>query len=277
MKEPFVLVEDQYLLVDSWRQQNLQLVAGFSTKNGGVSSGSYKTLNTGFHVGDKAEDVQENRRILADKLSFPLNHWVGAEQTHETNIQQVTTLDYGKGATDYPSSFKATDGFYTKDKNVLLTLCYADCVPLYFMAPAHGIVGVAHAGWKGTVHGIAQKMVEAWKREGVKPSEIFAVIGPSICPECYVVDDKVIDLVRNLLEEYDEKPYNLISEGQYQLDLKRLNAMIMEKSGIPKEQVAVSSYCTSCHEELFFSHRRDNGKTGRLMSFIGWKEDLEKQ
>ncbi|MFJ7849576.1 peptidoglycan editing factor PgeF [Peribacillus sp. NPDC097224] len=277
MKEPFVLVEDQYLLVDSWRQQNLQLVAGFTTKNGGVSSGCFTSLNTGFHVGDKIGDVQANRRILAEKLSFPLNHWVGAEQTHETHIQQVTTRDCGKGATDYPSGFRATDGFYTRDKNVLLTLCYADCVPLYFYAPTHGMVGVAHAGWKGTVNGIAHNMVEAWIHEGIKPSEIFAVVGPSICSKCYVVDDKVIDLVRNLLEENDEKPYNLISEGQYQLDLKELNAMIMDKSGIPREQIAVTSYCTSCDEDLFFSHRRDNGKSGRLMSFIGWKEDLEKR
>ncbi|MGG0283633.1 peptidoglycan editing factor PgeF [Peribacillus butanolivorans] len=277
MKEPFVLIEDQYLLIDSWRHQNLQLVAGFSTKDGGVSSGNFKTLNTGFHVGDKLDDVQENRRILAKKLSFPLDEWIGAEQTHETYIQQVTSLDAGKGAADYASSFKATDGFYTKDKNVLLTLCYADCVPLYFLAPAHGMIGVAHAGWKGTVNGIARKMVEAWQSKGIKSTEIFAVIGPSICSKCYVVDDKVIDLVQNLLEDNDEKPYNLISDGQYHLDLKQLNAMVLQKSGIPKSQIDVTSYCTSCNHDLFFSHRRDNGKTGRLMSFIGWKEDLGKQ
>lgn len=277
MKEPFVLVEDQYLLVDSWRQHTLQLVAGFSTKKGGVSSGCFQTLNTGFHVGDRLEDVQANRRILAEKLSFSLDDWIGAEQTHETQIQQVTILDAGKGASEYPSSFRATDGFYTKDKNLLLTLCYADCVPLYFLAPAHGMIGVAHAGWKGTVHGIGRKMIEAWEIEGIKPTEVFAVIGPSICSKCYVVDDKVIDLVRNLLEEYDEKPYTLISEGQYQLDLKQLNAIILEKSGVPKEQIDVTSYCTSCDEDLFFSHRRDNGNSGRLMGFIGWKEDLEKR
>jgi polyphenol oxidase len=78
-----------------------------------------------------------------------------------------------------------------------------------------------------------------------------------------------------LLVDIDEKPYNLISEGQYQLDLKQLNALILQKSGIPNSQIDVTSYCTSCDHELFFSHRRDNGKTGRLMSFIGWKEDLE--
>ena len=70
--------------------------------------------------------------------------------------------------------------------------------------------------------------------EGVSANEIFVVIGPSICQNCYVVDNKVIDNVQKLLEEYDEKPYNLISEGQYQLDLKRLNMLLLEKAGIPK-------------------------------------------
>jgi copper oxidase (laccase) domain-containing protein len=79
--------------------------------------------------------------------------------------------------------------------------------------------------------------------------------------------------VQKLLEEYDEKPYNLISEGQYQLDLKHLNAIILEKSGVPKHQIDISTYCTSCHDDLFYSHRRDKGRTGRLMSFIGWKEE----
>ncbi|AOH54207.1 laccase [Peribacillus muralis] len=274
MKEPFVLIDDQYMLIDSWRQKNLQLVAGFTTKNGGVSSGDFQSLNTGFHVGDRLEDVQGNRGILAEKLSFSLDGWIGAEQTHETQILQVTSLDGGRGSTDYISAFKATDGFYSKDRNVLLTMCYADCVPLYFLAPAHGMIGVAHAGWKGSVNGIARKMVEAWLREGIKEAEIFAVIGPSICSKCYVVDDKVIDLVQNLLEDNDEKPYNLISEGQYQLDLKQLNGLVLQKAGIPISQIDMTSYCTSCDHDLFFSHRRDNGKTGRLMSFIGWKEDL---
>jgi YfiH family protein len=151
----------------------------------------------------------------------------------------------------------------------------ADCVPIFYYAPKHGFVGVAHAGWKGTVGEIASKMVKAWQGEGIAANEIFVIIGPSICQSCYVVDNKVMDNVQNLLEEYDEKPYNLISEGQYQLDLKRLNACFLEKAGIPKSQIEISTYCTSCHEDLFFSHRRDHGHTGRLMSFIGWKEDVE--
>ena len=124
--------------------------------------------------------------------------------------------------------------------------------------------------WKNSL-----KMVSRLQSEGVSTNEIHVVIGPSICQSCYVVDDKVIDKVQKLLEEYDEKPYNLISEGQYQLDLKQLNMIMLEKAGIPKSQIEITTYCTSCHNDLFFSHRRDHGHTGRLMSFIGWKEDIE--
>jgi YfiH family protein len=275
MSEPFMKSEDQYLVIDSWTKEDPQLVAGFTTKNGGVSQNDFQTLNMGFHVNDRPGDVKANRHLVADGLSFPLDCWVGAEQTHETSIQRVRHSDVGRGAAEYASSFKRTDGFYTSDKNILLTLMYADCVPILFYAPNRGFVGVAHAGWKGTVGEIAPKMVKALQGEGISANEIFVVIGPSICQSCYVVDDKVIDNVQKLLEEYDEKPYTLISDGQYQLDLKRLNAFLLEKAGILKSHIEVSTYCTSCHEDLFFSHRRDKGRTGRLMGFIGWKGDIK--
>ncbi|MFD0049227.1 peptidoglycan editing factor PgeF [Actinomycetes bacterium NPDC127524] len=273
MREPFQLKNQQSFTIESWNSQHPGLIAGFTTKNGGAGKGHFQSLNMGFHVGEDAEDTAANRRILARQIDFPISRWIGAEQTHETALIKAKPEDAGKGAAEYESSFKRTDGFFTRDKNILLTLCFADCVPLYFIAPKHGMVGAAHAGWKGTVGGIAKNMAEAWKEEGISPEDIFAVIGPSICKECYKVDSRVMDKVQKLLEENDEKPYNLISEGQYKLDLKELNKIILMKAGVPGSQIEVSSYCTSCDSDLFFSHRRDNGKTGRLMSFIGWKED----
>jgi polyphenol oxidase len=273
MKEPFILTKDQYFEIEAWQSAWPGLRAGFTTKNGGTSKKEYESLNTGFHVGDRLEDVVKNREIIAENLDFPLRSWIGAEQTHETNIVKIKSEDMGKGAIDYESGMKATDGLYTGEKGMLLTLCYADCVPLYFMAPDNGYIGAAHAGWKGTVGGIAKKMISRWNDEGISSSQIYAAIGPSICGECYIVDDKVITLVKNMLEENDEKPYNLISKGQYQLNLQSLNALIIEKAGVPRSQIEVSSLCTSCEGNQFFSHRRDNGKTGRNLSFIGWKED----
>ncbi|MBM7692349.1 YfiH family protein [Peribacillus deserti] len=273
MAEPFSLINERFYRADFFQQTSPGFTAGFTTKNGGVSEQEFKTLNTGFHVGDRTDHVVKNRGLLAGSLSFGIDQWAGAEQTHETAIVKVKTSDRGKGGEAYETSFKATDGLYTDQKGILLTLCFADCVPLYFAAPDRGMIGIAHAGWKGTVDGIGEKMIRIWEEEGIQASDIFAAIGPSICKDCYIVDDRVINFAKNRLEEVDKKPYNLIKEGQYTLDLRELNALILQKAGVPLENIRVSSLCTSCQNQHFFSHRNDHGKTGRMLGFIGWKED----
>jgi hypothetical protein len=270
--EPFVQQNQSICIIDQWTRKNLGLIAGITTKNGGISKGDYQELNLGFHVGDDPHDVYINRVKVSEQIDFRLKQWVGAEQTHNVRIKKVTKTDIGKGADTYTSSFKGTDGFYTDEEGILLTLCFADCVPLFFVAPDKHMIGIAHAGWKGSVHGIARHMVEAWGREGIDPQQIFVTIGPSICGKCYIVDDYCINFVENALVDTDEKPYNLIGEGQYSLDLRELNRLVLLKAGILEKNISVTGYCSSCDDELFFSHRRDQGRTGRMMSFIGWKE-----
>ncbi|WML49334.1 peptidoglycan editing factor PgeF [Neobacillus sp. PS3-34] len=272
--EPFILKNDSFLLIDSWMDKYPGLIAGMTTKNGGYSKNEFESFNMGFHVNDNPEAVCANRKHLAELLAFPLESWAGAEQTHDVTVQKVTSGDRGKGASSYGTSFKATDAFYTDEKGILLTLCFADCVPLFFIAPHRNMIGTAHAGWKGTVNEISRHMIEAWKNEGIQPEQIFAVIGPSICGKCYIVDERVITFVQNTLEDVEKKPYNTIKAGQYALDLQELNKLLMIKAGIPEANISVTKYCSSCHQDLFFSHRRDHGKTGRMTSFVGWKEEL---
>lgn len=274
--EPFKLAELEFMEINRWIADNPALTAGFSMKNGGKSSGTFSSLNIGFHVNDRYEDVVDNRKHLAELLSFPLENWVGAEQTHEIHIEKITADHKGLGASRYGDSIKRTDGLYTFDKDVLLTLCYADCVPLFFMHRQSGAVAVAHAGWKGTVGGIAKEMVQVLEKEGVPAGEIECVIGPSICGDCYVVDDHVISFVKKIVDAGEIKPYNELNGGQYQLNLKKLNEQIMLRSGLKAEHIQVTNFCTSCDHELFFSHRKDKGKTGRMIAFIGWKEDYER-
>lgn len=270
MTELFKKQEEQFFTIPKWQEFDPDLTVGFTTKNGGVSMDDFQTLNTGFHVHDDQQSVVENRQIVADKLNFPLSCWTGAEQTHKTNIVKITEEHKGMGSADYASAIKDTDGLYTNSKGILLTLCFADCVPIYYVAPSKGYIGVVHAGWKGSVAGIAAEMIRMWQMEGIDVNDIYAAIGPSICQKCYIVDDKVIKEVNKVVEVDAEKPYNLINEGQYKLDLKKLNEMILRSAGV--KHIDVTNLCTSCHEVDFFSHRRDRGKTGRLMSFIGWKE-----
>ncbi|WHY88008.1 peptidoglycan editing factor PgeF [Neobacillus novalis] len=270
--EPFVLKNQSYLTIESWTKQFPGLSAGITTKRGGESKGSFETLNLGFHVGDEKSSVCLNREKVAELLEFPLNCWVGAEQTHDIAVKKITKADRGKGSNSYEHSFKGTDGFYTNEEGILLTLCFADCVPLFFIAPEKKMIGVAHAGWKGTVGKIANEMIQAWGREGIKPEEIIVAIGPSICEKCYLVDERIINLVENTLVDKGRLPYNLIEEGQYSLDLRELNRQILLEAEVPNQNILSTGFCSSCNQEEFFSHRRDQGGTGRMLSFIGWKE-----
>jgi len=270
-KEPFNRETESYYSINSWTKDNPGLVAGITTRWGGVSTEPFQSLNMGLHVGDDESSVVRNRQLLASSLMMPVESWAAAEQTHGNNIHKVGEVDKGKGSEYYHTSIKDTDGFITRDENILLTMCYADCVPLYFLDKVSGTIGLAHAGWKGTVSQIGPKMVDAYMEKGTSMSSLEVVIGPSICKNCYVVDDYVIDKVKKTLEDENNLPYNLKEEGQYYLDLKKLNEQLLVQTGLNAEQIHTSSYCSSCHNE-FFSYRRDGGNTGRIMSFIGWKE-----
>jgi polyphenol oxidase len=273
--EPFQCENVESLLfLQAWMKESNKLVAGFTTKNGGFSTESYQTLNLGLHVQDVPSTVVANREIVARQLEMPLSKWICAEQVHESRIVKVTEADSEKGVYDYKEGIPQTDGIYTNETNILLTLCFADCVPLYFFAPKHNLIGLAHAGWRGTVENIGGKMIEKWvQEEGIPLHDIYAAIGPAIEACCYIVDDKVINLIKKVLDDQDNRFYNRVSEGQYTLDLKEVNKRLLLKAGVSRENILVSSLCTSCEKDVFFSHRRDQGKTGRMLSFIGYKED----
>ena len=267
--DPFVQTNERYLSIHQWEKLNPDLVTGFTTRNGGQSTFPYHSLNMGFHVGDNEKDVWENRKRLAKDIKVPLSNWIGSEQVHEATIQRVTRTDAGKGSADLNTAVSETDGLYTFDTNLLLTSLYADCVPLYFFAPDAGAVGLAHAGWRGTVKGIATKMVHQWIKEGISQEEIKVAIGPSISKKMYEVDKKVIKEIQSCLpKNVDCLPYQELSNEKYLLDLREVNKILLIQEGIKPSNILVSNICTSLDEQMF-SHRAENGKTGRMMSFIG--------
>ncbi|PAM93515.1 laccase, partial [Flavobacterium sp. IR1] len=162
MGEGFSEIHPECLAVEQWQNENSDLVAGVTTRKGGLSEPPFNTLNMGFHVNDELDTVLKNRERFAEIISFPLNQWVGSEQVHGSTIQKVTKEDMGLGARTIQDAISAADGLYTKERGILLTSLYADCVPLLSFAGNHGIIGVAHAGWKGTVQLIGPKMTEKW-------------------------------------------------------------------------------------------------------------------
>ncbi|PAD80385.1 peptidoglycan editing factor PgeF [Paenibacillus campinasensis] len=281
--EPFVGMArsgPNLLALEEWEKLGASsgLTAGFTGREGGVSSSPYHSLNLAFHVGDEPEDIKQNRSRVAEAVGFTLADWTCGEQVHGSRVAVVRADDRGKGSLDRESAFQNTDGLVTQVPGVLLTSFYADCVPLYFWDPIEEAVGLAHAGWKGTVAEIARHMVQTMAETyGSKPEAIRAAIGPSIGVCCYEVDERVMSRVRELgLERSgnagDSGMYIDKGNGKYMLNLKEINRHIMIKAGILPEHIECTTWCTSCSHDFFFSYRKDGGTTGRMASWIGLRK-----
>lgn len=257
----------EQLRLHKWENEHPGLRAGFTTRNGGNSTGVYGTLNMGLHVPDDYENVMTNRKYLASLIHFSVDNWVSAEQVHQKHIHIVQSADKGRGAVSFETSIPQVDGLISNEPGILNTAFFADCVPLFFFEPSSGYIGLAHAGWKGTVGRIAEKMVEKLREAGADLSHLRVAIGPAVSAHFYEVDEHVISCVdKNLVSFVAHKNAN----DRYLLDLKALNKYILMQSGIHDTQIEVSDYCTFRDEETFFSHRRDRGKTGRMLGFIGF-------
>lgn len=249
------------------------LIHGFSTRKGGVSAMPYATLNLGLHVGDDPEAVIENRRRFADALGADLHRWVVADQVHDKQVALVTEQEMGRGARDINTSLPATDGLITATPGVFLTAYFADCVPVFLVDTEQQAIGLAHAGWKGTVEQTAaetlRKMQQAFS---TKPSQTLAVIGPSIGSCCYEVDDRVYIHIKTKLGCF--LPEILIPQGggKWKLNLWQANRLSLLAAGIPPENITVSGLCTSCDTDRFYSHRAEGGRTGRMAAVIGIRE-----
>jgi YfiH family protein len=278
--EPFVRenTEDQLNLfyIDSWQKSYPQLKVGFTSRSGGTSTAPFHSLNLGLHVADAEEDVISNRERLADAVRLPIGSWVYAEQVHGNEVKLLTLSDRGKGIHSRESAIQAKDAFITQEPDICIAALFADCVPLYFYDPIHQAIGLAHAGWKGTVQEIAAATVYGMQQHfNSKPHEIKAAIGPSIGICCFEVDEVVMNKVwelfsRDMMEKDGDKPlFHEKENGKFMLNLQEMNRQIMIKAGILPSHIEVSDYCTSCRTDLFFSHRKENGKTGRMVAWIG--------
>ncbi|MDC3416468.1 peptidoglycan editing factor PgeF [Aquibacillus salsiterrae] len=266
--EPFQAKDPSFLMIDKWKRISPRLQAGISTRFGGVSPDSFSSLNLGFHVPDSKNNVLQNRRILAEKLNIPLHSWIMGEQIHGTSISVVSKGQAGLGAFNHADALAGVDGMITQDSGVLCVAMFADCVPLFFFDPVSGWIGIAHAGWKGTVNKMASKMVEAMSEHGVNTNEVEVVIGPCISQAHYEVDQHVIQYIPD--DVYDSVVINN-GNGHFMLDLKELNYQLLVKAEVKPQNIAKTNYCTF-KDDIFFSHRKDNGITGRFVGFIGYEE-----
>ena len=242
---------------------------GFSTRLGGVSEGDYSSMNVSFTRGDREEAVRENYRRLGEAIGFDCESLVCSDQTHTTNIRVVTEDDRGRGFVR-PKDYRDVDGMITNVPGLTLATFYADCVPLYFVDPVKRAIGLSQSGWRGTVGKIGKKTVERMEETyGSDPVDIRAVIGPSICQDCYEVSGDVIDEFRQAFsEESWPDLYYAKANGKYQLNLWKANELIFREAGILPEHIAVTDLCTCCNPGLLFSHRASHGRRGNLGAFL---------
>lgn len=225
--------------------------AFFSTRIGGVSRPPFDRLNLGMTTEDERNRVLENRKLFFDTIKIPQSAVVIQKQIHEDRSAYVET----------PEFLDCTDAAYTDRPNVFLTVSAADCVPVLFAETKKKIVGVIHAGWKGTLKNIAGHTIEKIKKQfGIDGSNITAVIGPSISEKNYEVSEELADQFnsRFIVKNGYAKPH---------LDLWKANVVQLKNAGV--ENIFVSGYCTFERQDLFFSHRGSGGKSGRMLGVIG--------
>ena len=233
-----------------------QLSAGQSTRMGGVSTFPYTSLNLSIYTKDQETDVLENRNRFFQALGFEASQVAGGFQVHGDEVLLV----------EAPGQVKGYDAFITNQKGILLTATIADCTPVLVYDPISQSCAAIHAGWKGTRAKIAAKAILKMKAHfGTRPEDCLVYIGACIDECSFEVDEDVAQFFISDFKRWDEE------KQKFFVDLKAANKDSLLEIGIPEAQIEVSPYCTVVHNEYFFSHRAEKGKTGRMLAAIGLK------
>jgi len=235
---------------------------GFSSRIGGVSTGSCASLNLSRTRGDQSL-VDINYGLFADAVKIDKSIMTACHYEHGNKVITAGAREAGAGV-NRENDLPFCDGVVVKDKSAAALTLHADCTPLFFADKKGRAAGVAHAGWKGTLGAISESMIDEL---GVPAEDIICAVGPSIRACCFEVQSDVSSL---FTAKYGEGVLS-VREGRQYIDLLAVTLMQLEGKGIPPENVTVSDMCTYCERELFYSHRRDKGDTGAMASVIAFK------
>ncbi|RKY52293.1 MAG: peptidoglycan editing factor PgeF [Candidatus Neomarinimicrobiota bacterium] len=230
----------------------------FTTRLDGVSSIPYHSNNLAFHVGDKQNDVIENHIQLAHKLDYDLNKLVHMRQIHS---DKIVIIDSEHSFTSPPEC----DAIITNKKSIPLMVMTADCTPVILYDKVHQVVAAVHAGRAGAFGAIVSKTVKKMQSHfSSEPSDIYAVLGPSIHNCCYEIGKDIVYEAHEQGFEYAVSTRN----DHYYLDVNRIIKRQLITASVPEEHIEDLSLCTSCQNEVFFSYRADEQQTGRMAGVI---------
>lgn len=239
----------------------------FTTRSGGVSTEYLSSLNIGMHRGDLRENVEENFRILGNAIGFLPRNLVLTHQVHTDIVRRVSRSDcWGVDHHEYPEC----DALITGDPGTALVIFTADCTPILLHDPITGAVGAAHAGWRGTAADIAGKTVRAMMREfGCDPKNIRAAIGPNLGACCFETDRDVPDAMLTAFGKAAKEWIRPVGNKFY-VNLKAINSLALRRAGV--EHIEISTECTMCSHEKYWSHRYTRGVRGSQGAIIVCKE-----
>ena len=240
-----------------------------TTRQGGVSEGAYASFNTGEYSGDDPEAVRTNRRLLSEAIGIPFERIFAPFQVHGTKIRPVDPVFLSLPLDEQRSYLYGVDALVTNVPDVCVAVSTADCVPLLLYAPDVKAVAAVHAGWRGTVQGIAGKTVRFLVDEyGADPCLMKAGIAPSIGPGAFEVGEEVVDAFG---EAGFEMPCILKRDadtGKAHIDLWEANRLQLLAEGLSAGNIELAGLCTYTHPGEFFSARRLGIKSGRILSGI---------
>ena len=241
----------------------------FSTRLGGVSEGIFESMNLSFEH-DDFDKVTENYKRMCRACGFDFETLVASSQDHHTFVRVCTKDNCGVGIYK-KKDIQSVDALVTNEKGVTLVTYYADCTPLFFVDTKKKAIGLAHAGWRGTVGKIGAKVVDTMvKNYGTDPADLVCAIGPAISKCCYEVDKACADNFYAL--QLDDSKFVLKKEdGKFMIDLLECNKQILMSAGVKEENITISDLCTKCNSDLLWSHRATGGKRGTMSAFMTLK------
>jgi polyphenol oxidase len=280
----------EWVPVVKWKNHKW-LWHGFSTRRGGVSTcyaieGAAGELNLTFTVGDERENVLRNRRLFAEAIT-------GSADTPLFTVRQIHSSVLVVAGRDSDQKPCKGDGLMTDRPGILIGVQTADCTPVLVADRKRKVVAAFHAGWRGTVRRIVESGIGRMRLEfGSRPEDLIAAVGPGIGPCCYPIGDEVLTefesqfiYARELFHEvYDTDPvrtkYPMLFLTQHapghspigpslHLDVAEANRRQLLDAGVKSSAISMIGGCTSCHRELFFSHRGSQGRAGRMLNVIG--------
>ena len=244
-------------------------LSGFtSTRQGGVSRGAYDSLNLGLNTDDDPAAVVANRTAALGAGGWSLERTVFLQQVHGAVILEAKGADHGKGSRTWDQGLPGCDAVFTREAGLALAIGHADCLAVAVADPEAGLVGLAHAGWRGALAGLPGLLARRLIAEGARPERLQAVLSPCLGPRNLELGEEQHRLFQAAWPQAAAFTTGLV-HGHFHLDLWTCARLQLEQSGVPASRIQGQELDTAELPSLFYSHRRDLGQTGRMLTVVG--------